>query len=28
MAELSLKQQELKVKEDIVEMQMRRPNGN
>ena len=27
-AELSLKQQELKVKEDIVEMQMRRPNGN
>ena len=28
MAELSLKQQELKVKENIVELQMRKPNGN
>ncbi len=28
MAELSLKQQELKVKENIVELQMREPNGN
>ena len=28
LAELSLKQQELKVKENIVELQMRKPNGN